>query len=177
MRRWCRKLLGPSCDFLLFLRPRQWPILTVQLAVSMLLAPACVAAWRAGGAQPLEPAAWRSLLASWLAWVVCLNGGTLAYNSAYDRDVQDIAYLRAPPPPLPGLAPLALALMILGTALAFSVAFAFGAVTGSCLLLSVAYSHPACRWKGVAALDLRRRDDPCRDAGGPAPIGARRRHA
>ena len=32
-------------------------------------------------------------------WVVCLNGGTLALNSAFDRDEGDIAYLRRPPPP------------------------------------------------------------------------------
>ena len=37
-------------------------------------------------------------------WVVCLNGGTLALNSAFDRDEGDIAYLRQPPtpPPAPG---------------------------------------------------------------------------
>ena len=29
-------------------------------------------------------------------WVVCLNGGTLALNSAFDRDEGDIAYLRQP---------------------------------------------------------------------------------
>ena len=28
-------------------------------------------------------------------WVVCLNGGTLALNSAFDRDEGDVAYLRA----------------------------------------------------------------------------------
>ena len=41
------------------------------------------------------PRAWLGIA----AWVVLLNGGTLALNSAFDRDEGDIAFLRDPPPP------------------------------------------------------------------------------
>lgn len=47
-----------------------------------------------------------------LAWVVALNGGTLALNSAFDRDDDDVAYLRQPPPVPAGLAVVAMALML-----------------------------------------------------------------
>ncbi|MDO9170944.1 MAG: UbiA family prenyltransferase [bacterium] len=157
-RRLGRRLLGPSFDHLLFLRPRQWPILTAQLAVGLLAAPALHDAIVPRRALP-EPAAAATLqtdvlLWAWLAWVLCLNGGTLAFNSAHDRDVDDVAYLRAPPPPPPRLAAFALLLMAAGLVPALLVSPRFAAVTAACVLLSVAYSHPATRWKGVPGLDL-----------------------
>ena len=127
-------------------RPRQWPILSAQMALGVLIAPGVVAG------QPLH---WPLLLAAWLAWVVCLNGGTLAFNSAYDRDVEDIAYLRRPPPPPLWLAPAAVGWMVLGGGLGwFLVNPAFGALVAVCLLLSILYSHPRSRWKARPGLDL-----------------------
>lgn len=155
-RRLGRRLLGPSFDYLLFLRPRQWPILTAQLAVGLLAVPTLDEAFVMRWTQPGMPAPARpdALLWAWLAWVLCLNGGTLAYNSAHDRDVDDIAYLRAPPPPPPRLAAFALLLMAAGLVPALLVSPRFAAVAAACVLLSVAYSHPATRWKGVPGLDL-----------------------
>lgn len=155
-RRIGRRLLGPAFDYLLFLRPRQWPILTAQLAVGLLADPTLGGALVARGALPGTTALARpdALPWAWLAWVLCLNGGTLAYNSAHDRDVDDIAYLRAPPPPPPRLAAFALLLMAAGLVPALLVSPRFAAVTAACALLSVAYSHPATRWKGVPGLDL-----------------------
>lgn len=155
-RRIGRRLLGPPFDYLLFLRPRQWPILTAQLAVGLLADPTLGGALAARGAPPGSAALARPdvLPWAWLAWVLCLNGGTLAYNSAHDRDVDDIAYLRAPPPPPPRLAAFALLLMAAGLLPALLVSPRFAAVTAACTLLSVAYSHPATRWKGVPGLDL-----------------------
>src|SRR2546430_2867318 len=40
----------------------------------------------------------RSALAALAIWVICLNGGTLAINSVFDKDEGDIGYLVAPPP-------------------------------------------------------------------------------
>lgn len=134
-----------------FLRPRQWPILTCQLAVAVLAAPAAGPTALAA-AEPLRAAA--ILAAAWLSWVVCLNGGTLAFNSAHDRDTEDIAYLRRPPPPPPGLARAALLLMLAGLLPAAAVSAPFAAVVGACVALSVLYSHPRPRWKGVPGLDL-----------------------
>lgn len=135
-----------------FLRPRQWPILTVQLAVGVLCAPTLHAALTGDATDAsLRPAV---LALAWLAWVLCLNGGTLAFNSAFDRDVEDVAYLRAPPPPPRSLAAFSLALMIAGLAPAAAVSPRFLLVVAACIPLSAAYSHPATRWKGIPGVDL-----------------------
>ena len=134
------------------MRPAQWPILTAQLTVSMLLAAPVVGpewtSWLAGLNGPL-------LAMAWLAWVVLLNGGTLAYNSAYDRDTTPVAYLAAPPVPPKGLATAALIAMGLGAVLgALLVGPVFGAVIAGCVVLSVLYSHPAVRLKSRPGWDL-----------------------
>lgn len=132
-------------------RPRQWPILSAQLLVGMLLAQPDgphVAALLTGPAPG-------TIAAAWLAWVVLLNGGTLAYNSAWDRDTGPVAYLRNPPEPPRGLATGALALMGCGAVVgAVLVGPRFGQVTAACVALSVLYSHPGPRWKAKPGLDL-----------------------
>lgn len=138
-------------DALRLTRPRQWPILSAQLLVGVALAlPGGSTAPTALGHLSPGP-----LLAAWAAWVVLLNGGTLAFNSAWDRDTGAVAYLRRPPAPPGWLAGAALAWMAAGVALgAWRVGPAFGAVTGACVLLSAAYSHPRPRLKGRPGLDL-----------------------
>jgi 4-hydroxybenzoate polyprenyltransferase len=86
-------------------------------------------------------------------WVVCLNGGTLALNSAFDRDEGDIAYLRRPPPPPRYLAGFSLALMAAGQILAFELAAPFPMLYAACFVLSLAYSVPPLRLKAVAGAD------------------------
>ncbi|MCX9030126.1 MAG: hypothetical protein OIN86_18335 [Candidatus Methanoperedens sp.] len=71
---------------------------------------------------------WSSLLIAWLEWVVCLNGGTLAFNSAYDRDEKDIAYLVKPPPTPQHLATFSFVLMVIGAGLAFLITPVFGII-------------------------------------------------
>ncbi len=132
-------------------RPRQWPILTAQLLVGVLLAQPD----RAGLAALLQGGALAVLGAAWVAWVVLLNGGTLAYNSAWDRDTGPVAYLRRPPQPPPGLAHAAFAAMLAGALLGgLAVGPRFGAVTAACVMLSVLYSHPDPRLKARPGLDL-----------------------
>lgn len=146
-------MFGPSFDYILLLRPRQWPILTFQLAVGVLCAPAVAAAignWYTG---PVT-FSWFGLVRAWMAWVVCLNGGTLAFNSAYDRDEDDIAYLARPPPPPSHLALVSFLLMVAGAVIAFTITPAFGLVTLGCVLMSVIYSHPVTRWKSKPGGDL-----------------------
>ncbi len=134
------------------MRPRQWPILTAQFVVSMLLAvPVIDSGWSAwvAGLDGLQVAV------AWLAWVVLLNGGTLAYNSAYDRDTTAVAYLATPPQPPSWLAGFSLGLMLTGALLgAVVVGPVFGAVVAACGLLSVLYSHPAVRLKSRPGWDL-----------------------
>jgi 4-hydroxybenzoate polyprenyltransferase len=139
------RLLGGRFDYLLHLRPAEWPILAAHTAVGYLLAVGLAGA-RAG--VQLGPAALGLAL-----WVVCLNGGTLALNSAFDRDEGDIAYLRRPPRPPAGLAVFSLALMTVGLVLALRLPPAFVTAYALCFVLSVLYSMPPFRLKAVAGAD------------------------
>lgn len=86
-------------------------------------------------------------------WVVCLNGGTLALNSAFDKDEGDIGYLRRPPPPPAALAGFSLGIMVLGQVAAFMLPTAFAWAYAACFLLSILYSVPPFRLKAVAGPD------------------------
>ena len=138
-------------DAIALTRPRQWPVLTAQFVAGTVFAlPAGPTAADALGAVRAGP-----LLAGWAAWVVLLNGGTLAFNSAWDRDREAVAFLPRPPQPPAWLATAALAAMAAGAALgALAVGRGFGALTAACVALSAAYSHPRTRWKGRPGLDL-----------------------
>jgi lycopene elongase/hydratase (dihydrobisanhydrobacterioruberin-forming) len=101
----------------------------------------------------LEGLAWRQGLLGLVLWVVCLNGGTLAINSAFDNDEGDIGYLRRPPPPPRHLLALSVVLLLLGQALAFLLPLEFVWAYAACFLLSVLYSVPPFRLKAVAGAD------------------------
>ena len=139
------RLLGRRLDYLLHLRPAEWPIMAAHTAVGYLLAVGL-----AGAAEGLRlgPAALGLVL-----WVVCLNGGTLALNSAFDRDEGDIAYLRRPPVPPRYLAAFSLGLMAVGQILAFRLPAPYPLAYAVCFILSVAYSMPPLRLKAVAGAD------------------------
>lgn len=139
-RRLLHRLLGPLLPYLLHLRPVEWPIIAAHAAVGWLLA---------GGFRAPDGPAWLGLV----AWVVCLNGGTLALNSAFDRDTGDVAYLRHPPPPPPGLAIGALLLMLVGLVVTWSFPPVWRMLYGASVLMSVAYSVPPVRLKAVAGAD------------------------
>lgn len=139
-------LLGRSFDYLLHLRPAEWPVMAFHTALGGLLAytatpDATQLRWDGG---------WLGLT----LWVVCLNGGTLAINSAFDRDEADIAYLRRPPPPPPHLLAWGLSLMLGGLVISLSrLPGNFSLVYAICVALSVAYSVPPLRLKAVAGAD------------------------
>lgn len=153
-----RRIFGRDFDYILFTRPRQWPILSVQFAVGILCAAEFHETVMSNSVRRLlmpGPGLWlQGAVVSWLAWVVCLNGGTLAYNSAWDRDTEDVAYLNAPPVPPRHLASLSLLLMAMAVPLAAIIDFRFALLTAFCVLLSVLYSRPRPRLKGVPGLDL-----------------------
>jgi 4-hydroxybenzoate polyprenyltransferase len=86
-------------------------------------------------------------------WVVFLNGGTLAINSVFDRDVGDIGYLNAPPPLPRYLLHFSLALLIGGQLLAFTLPAGFTIAYAICFVLSILYSVPPFRFKAVAGVD------------------------
>jgi lycopene elongase/hydratase (dihydrobisanhydrobacterioruberin-forming) len=131
---------------LLHTRPIEWPIVAAHTAVGYLLA---VGVSGALLGQRVGPAVLGLLL-----WVIALNGGTLALNSAYDRDEGDIAYLRRPPPAPPHLAAFGFMLMTAGAAAALTLPRRYLAVYLLCFVLSVLYSVPPFRLKAVAGVDL-----------------------
>jgi 4-hydroxybenzoate polyprenyltransferase len=138
-------LLGRRLDYLLHLRPAEWPIMAAHTAVGYLLAVGLAGA--AAGVR-LGPA-----LLGLALWVVCLNGGTLALNSAFDRDEGDVAYLRRPPVPPRHLAAFSLGLMAVGQILAFRLPVPYPMAYAVCFVLSAAYSMPPLRLKAVAGAD------------------------
>ena len=85
------RLLGRGFDYLLHLRPAEWPIMAVHFLTGSALA--------LGLAGILDGSGGSALWLGTIAFVVGINGGTLALNSAFDRDEGDVAYLRKPPPP------------------------------------------------------------------------------
>jgi 4-hydroxybenzoate polyprenyltransferase len=86
-------------------------------------------------------------------WVVCLNGGTLAINSAFDKDEGDIGYLRQPPPVPRHLFGFGMALLVAGGAGSLFLPAAYTAAYGVCFVMSVLYSVPPFRFKAVAGVD------------------------
>lgn len=132
-------------------RPDQWSILTFQFMVPvMLLAPAA----RGGGCW-FNPASGAVLALSWLVWVVLLNGATLAFNSAYDKDTGPVAYLPDPPQPPAWLAVASGIMMVTGIFLSWLVVgTAFTLLVGTCVFLSILYSHPLVRLKARPGFDL-----------------------
>lgn len=138
-------LLGPRFDYLLHLRPVEWPIMAAHTAVGYLLA---VGLLGAASGQSLWPA-----LLGLLLWVVCLNGGTLALNSAFDRDEGDVAYLRGPPTPPRYLAAFSFGLMAAGQLATLALPLPFTCAYAACFILSVLYSVPPFRLKAVAGAD------------------------
>ena len=103
------RLLGRGFDYLLHLRPAEWPIMAVHLLTGSALAIG-LAGMLAGRGRAGAAGSARS------AFVIGINGGTLALNSAFDRDEGDVAYLQAASAAAPGLALFGLALMVAGAA-------------------------------------------------------------
>ena len=97
--------------------------------------------------------AWESAVLGLVLWVVCLNGGTLAINSAFDRDEGDIGYLKRPPPTPRHLLGFSVILLLVGQGLAFLLPLEFVWAYAVCFLLSVLYSVPPFRLKAVAGAD------------------------
>jgi 4-hydroxybenzoate polyprenyltransferase len=145
-RRWGYRLLpGDAFSYLLHLRPAEWPIMAGHTALGYVLAVGIGGAARGDhlGAGALALA----------IWVVCLNGGTLALNSVFDRDEGDIGYLIAPPPLPRHLLAFSLVLLIGGQALALTLPGAFAVAYAICFAMSVLYSVPPFRFKAVAGVD------------------------
>ena len=139
------RLLGSRFDYLLHLRPAEWPIMAGHTLLGAVLA--------LGVGRLLTGEQLPAVLLGLVLWVVALNGGTLAINSAFDRDEGDIAYLRRPPVPPPGLFAFGLGLMLAGLGLSLLLPRTYTWLYLACLVMSVLYSVPPARLKAVAGAD------------------------
>jgi 4-hydroxybenzoate polyprenyltransferase len=140
-----RLLPGDTFSYVLHLRPAEWPIMAAHTALGFVLALGLLPTLRGEGLG--------TLLGMLAVWVIGLNGGTLAINSAYDHDVGDIGYLIAPPPPPRHLLAFSWVLLAGGQVLALLFPPAFAAVYAVCFAMSVAYSVPPLRLKAVGGVD------------------------
>ena len=140
-----RLLPGEGFSYVLHFRPREWPIMVAHTSIGFIIA--------IGLRQTLAGIHVGVYVLAMLVWVGCLNAGTLAINSAFDRDEGDIGYLDAPPPPPKRLALVSLTLMAVGQALAFLLPVGFAVAYAVCFAMSVAYSVPPVRLKAVAGAD------------------------
>lgn len=138
-------LLGSRFDYLLHTRPAEWPIMAAHTALGYVLA--------VGFAGLASGEALIAALLGLVLWVVFLNGGTLAINSAFDKDEGDIGYLRQPPPVPTHLFAFGMALLLAGGALSLLLPWQFTAAYGVCFVMSVLYSVPPFRFKAVAGVD------------------------
>jgi len=141
LRRACGRLLGPELTaYLLHLRPMEWPIMTAHFLLGTLLA--------AGLRLPA------ATLLGWFVFVVLLNGGTLAINSAFDQDEGDIGYLVQPPRPPRYLLHVSALMLLAALGLGFLLPPLFAWSNAACAAMAVLYSVPPARLKARAGWDL-----------------------
>src|SRR5882762_10471980 len=145
-RRWGYRVLpGELYSYILHLRPAEWPIMAGHTLLGYILA---VGLRGAGSGEQSG----RAILAL-VIWVVFLNGGTLAINSVFDKDEDDLGYLNTPPALPRYLLHFSLVLLVGGQALAFLLPPGFGIAYAICFVLSILYSVPPFRFKAVAGVD------------------------
>ena len=142
IRRFFEGLIGAKpMPYLLHLRPLEWPIMTAHFLLGTFLA--------VGAGIQLRPS-----LLGWLVFVALMNGGTLAINSAFDKDEGDIGYLKAPPKPPKHLLAFSVVLLACATVLGFLLPLPFALINLGCVVMSVLYSVPPPRMKARAGWDL-----------------------
>ncbi len=140
-----RLLPGELFSYVLFLRPAEWPIMAAHTALGWVLAVGWHGVERG---TTLGPAAGALAI-----WVVCLNGGTLALNSAFDKDEGDVGYLVAPPSLPRHLLGFSVGLLFIGQVLSWGLPVLVRLDYAFCCLLSILYSVPPARLKARAGMD------------------------
>ena len=141
-RQAAERILGPTLvAYVLHLRPMEWPIMTAHFLLGTFLA--------RGLAMPLQ-----TTILAWFVFVVLLNGGTLAINSAFDNDEGDIGYLRQPPKPPKHLLHVSAVMLTASLALGFLLPPVFAWSNAACVVMAVLYSVPPVRLKARAGWDM-----------------------
>jgi 4-hydroxybenzoate polyprenyltransferase len=130
--------------YILHMRPRAFPVVAAHFSVGVMLAsefqftPDRIGRWIAGV----------------LLWAGFGHSGTLALNSAIDRDEGDIGYLSNPPPVPRFLWLYALVLLVLGGAGAAFLSSRFWIIYAICMAMAILYSVPPVRLKAIAGADV-----------------------
>ena len=142
-RRALAAILGrQGMAYVMHMRPLEWPIMTAHFVFGALLAVGLGLRW------------W-NLLLGWFIFVVLMNGGTLAINSAFDMDEGDVGYLKAPPEVPKYLAHVSAAMLAAAFLLGYLLpSWVFAWATAACVLMSVLYSVPPARLKSKAGWDI-----------------------
>jgi 4-hydroxybenzoate polyprenyltransferase len=142
LRRMFTAILGRRLmAYLMHMRPLEWPIMTAHFLLGAFLA--------AGLDLP-----WGRLVFGWFIFVVLMNGGTLALNSAFDRDEGDVGYLKSPPEVPKYLAQVSAVMLVAAFPLGYLLPNVFAWATAACVLMSVLYSVPPARLKSRAGWDI-----------------------
>ncbi len=117
-------------------------LIHLRLHFQLLLAPVFLWGWLlAGGGL------WLSVVLALIAFHAFLYSGATAFNSYYDRDVGPVGGLERPPPVAESLLRFSLAIQAIGLVMCLFVNATVAAIYVLFMALSVAYSHPAIRWK------------------------------
>ena len=126
------------------MRLRAFPLVVAHFSAGVLLA----SEWRFTS----------QVIGQWIAgallWAGLGHSGTLALNSAFDRDEGDIGYLSDPPPVPRYLWLFGLALLALGALGAALLPTQFLLAYLACTGMSIAYSVPPIRLKAHAGADV-----------------------
>ena len=142
IRKFFGALIGErALAYVLHLRPLEWPIMTVHFLMGTLLAVGL-------------DISWGKLALGWFIFVVLVNGGTLAINSAFDQDEGDVGYLKSPPKAPKYLRHVSGAMLAAAFLLGYLLPWVFAWATAVCVLMSILYSVPPARLKALAGWDL-----------------------
>ena len=145
MRKFFERIIPKSwMPYLLHLRPAAWGIVIAHMSVGFIIA--------VGFGNIATH--WRQWLLAAITWGIFGNGGTLAINSAYDRDEGDIGYLNNPPPVPPHLARFSLIMLGIGALLSIPLGMIYLITYLVCGSLSILYSVPPFRFKARAGVDV-----------------------
>jgi len=87
-------------------------------------------------------------------WLILLSGGTVAYNSYYDKDEGPISMLKNPPKSGKDLLVFSIAILVIGLLLSYLVNLKFFVAYVLSFILAVLYSYPKIRLKTKYGIDL-----------------------
>lgn len=135
--------------YIIHMRPRSWAVVAGHMAVGFAVAFGNEII--SGG---IVAGDWLRFAGALIVWTVFLNGGTLALNTAHDKDEGDIGYLSNPPPIPRHLSNFGTLVLTIGLFLSFLVGWIFSTIYAVCYVMSILYSVPPIRLKSRAGFDV-----------------------